>query len=65
MGQGEKELKVAKSNSITQSANWTKLSVRGIVPSGVKKAVFSIVLTGTKKSTGKIFFDEASLNIGQ
>ncbi len=65
LGQGEKELKVAKSNSITQPANWTKLSVRGLVPSDAKKAVFSIVLTGTKKSTGKILFDEASLNIGR
>ncbi|MDP3789070.1 MAG: carbohydrate binding domain-containing protein, partial [Candidatus Omnitrophota bacterium] len=65
LGQGEKELKVAKSNSITQPTKWTKLSVRGLVPSGAKKAVFSIVLTGTKKSTGKILFDEASLNIGQ
>lgn len=65
LGQGEKELKVAKSNSITQPANWTKLSVRGLVPSGAKKAVFSIVMTGTKKSTGKILFDEASFNIGQ
>lgn len=62
---GEKELKAAKSNNITQSADWTKLSVRGIVPSNARKAIFSIVFTGTKKSTGKILFDGASLNINE
>lgn len=64
-GPGDKELKAAKSNSITQPADWAKLSTRGLVPSNAKKAVFSIVLTGTKKSTGKILFDDASLSIAE
>jgi len=61
----EKEIKVAKSSSITQPTNWIKLSVRGLVPKDAKKAVFSVVLTGSDKSKGKILFDEASLNIGE
>lgn len=65
LGNGGKEIKEAKSNSITQPTDWTELTARGLVPSDAKKAVFSIVMTGTKKSTGKILFDEASLNIGQ
>lgn len=64
LGASEKEIKVAKSNSITQPTNWTKLNVRGLVPKDAKKAIFSVVLTGNKRSTGKILFDEASLNIG-
>lgn len=59
----EKEVKIAKSNSITQPTNWTKLTVRGLVPRNAKKAVFSFVLTGGKKSTGKVLLDEPSLNI--
>ncbi|MBU4376875.1 MAG: hypothetical protein KKD29_05275 [Candidatus Omnitrophica bacterium] len=59
----ENEVKIAKSNSITQSTNWTKLVVRGLVPRDAKKAVFSFVITGGKKSTGKVLFDEPSLNI--
>ena len=65
LGASEKEIKVAKSNSITQPTNWTKLNVRGLVPKDAKKAIFSVVLTGNKRSTGKILFDEASLNIGE
>src|SRR3990167_2769357 len=59
----EKEVKIAKSSSITQPTDWTKLTVRGLVPRDAVKAVFSIVLTGDKKSTGKILFDEPNLNI--
>ncbi len=59
----EKEVKVVKSNSITEPTDWTKLTARGLVPRDATKAVFSLVLTGGNKSTGKILFDEPSLNI--
>ena len=59
----EKEVKIVKSNSITQPTDWTKLTARGLVPRDAVKAVYSVVLTGGNKSTGKILFDEPSLNI--
>lgn len=62
---GEKEIKVSKSNSITQPTDWTKLNVRGLVPKDATKAVFSIVLIGNNRSKGKILFDDASLNISE
>ena len=62
---GDKEIKVAKSNSITQPTDWIKLNVRGLVPKNAVKASFSVVLTGGNKSTGKILFDDASLNISE
>lgn len=61
----DNEIKVAKSNSITQPTNWTKLTVRGLVPRNAQKAAYSLVLTGSKQSTGKILFDEPSLNMGE
>ncbi|MDD5680860.1 MAG: hypothetical protein PHI59_06445 [Candidatus Omnitrophica bacterium] len=62
---GENEIKIAKSNRITQPTNWTKLNVKGLVPKNAVKAVYSIVLIGGKKANGKILFDDASLNISQ
>lgn len=59
----EKEIKIVKSSSITEPADWTKLTARGLVPRDAVKAVFSLVLTGEQKSTGKILFDEPSLSI--
>lgn len=59
----EEEIKKSKSASITRATDWTKLTVRGLVPARTKKAIFSLVLTGPKGSRGKVFFDDAALDI--
>lgn len=59
----EKEIKIVKSNSITEPTNWIKIAIRGLIPKSAQKAVFSFVIIGSNKSTGKVLFDEPSLNI--
>lgn len=61
----ENEIKKVKSNTITQPTKWIKLSMSGVAPRRAKQAVFSFVVTGPKGSKGKIYFDDASLEISR
>lgn len=64
LNEDEEEIKKSKSASITRPTDWAKLTVRGLIPARAKKAVFSFVVTGPKGSRGKVFFDDAALDIG-
>ena len=58
------EIRKVKSNSIRSSTRWTKLSLRGMIPSKTEKVIFSFVVTGAKGSRGKVFLDDALLTVG-
>ena len=57
------EIKKVKSNSITQPAEWTELSISGGIPRRAEQVVFSFVVIGPEGSRGKVLFDDASLEI--
>ena len=65
LDESENEIKKATSGKVRNSTDWIRLSAKGVVPSRAKKAIFSLVLVGSKGSRGKVFFDDASLSVGR
>lgn len=63
LDESENEIRKVRSAGVTRPSNWTRLTVRGLIPGKAKKAIFNFVLIGPRGSTGKVFFDDAALDI--
>ncbi len=57
------ELKKVKSSSVSRPTMWNKVTLRGIIPEETQKIIYSFVVTGNTRSSGKVLFDDAVLDI--